>query len=397
VTESPDAARSRWVVLAVFVLSSSINYLDRLTLATLKPVVGAEFHLSNRDYGWIIAAFSITYAATAPFAGLLIDRIGLNRAIGLAVAVWSAAGIATGFTSGLGGLMGCRAVLGLAEAAGIPAVGKAIHQYLRPADHALGQAVSQAALSLGMIAAPLLATWITLRSGWRTAFVITGLLGLLWIPLWNVVARFSAGPNVPKDAAALRFDILRDHRLWSFAVANAVGMVGYSLWTQWTTPYLVEVRHLTFARQAWLAWIPPLFGALGGLAGGWLSKRLIARGVPPMEARFRVCLTAAVVSLATAAIPAAPTAGWACAGISLSIASVAAFSVNMYTLPLDAFGAARAGFAISMLVMSYGVVQVFWPALGSVIDRPGYTPIITLVAFTPLAACGILWGTRSIR
>jgi MFS transporter, ACS family, aldohexuronate transporter len=81
----------------------------------------------------------------------------------------------------------------------------------------------------------------------------------------------------------------------------------------------------------------------------------------------------------------------------VSIAAVAAFSVNMYTLPLDAFGAAHAGFGISMLVTSYGVVQVFWPALGTVIDHHGYTPIIRLVAFTPLAACGILWGTRSVR
>ena len=63
---------------------------------------------------------------------MLIDRIGLNRAISLAVGLWSCAGIATGFTRGLGGLVGCRAVLGLAEAAGIPAAGKAIHQYLRP-------------------------------------------------------------------------------------------------------------------------------------------------------------------------------------------------------------------------------------------------------------------------
>jgi ACS family hexuronate transporter-like MFS transporter len=106
---------------------------------------------------------------------------------------------------------------------------------------------------------------------------------------------------------------------------------------------------------------------------------------------------AAVVSLANLAIPAAPSAIWACAGISIGIAAVAAFSVNMYTLPLDAFGAARAGLGISMLVMSYGVVQIFWPALGTVIDRHGYTPIITLVAFTPLAACGILWATRSVR
>jgi len=116
-----------------------------------------------------------------------------------------------------------------------------------------------------------------------------------------------------------------------------------------------------------------------------------------MAARFRVCVTAALISIATAAIPAAPTAAWACAGISLSIASVAAFSVNMYTLPLDAFGSARAGFAISMLVMSYGVLQIFWPLLGTVIDRHGYTPVILLVSFLPLAACAILWSTRSVR
>src|SRR5262249_13966783 len=158
-------------------------------------------------------------------------------------------------------------------------VGKAIHQYLRPADHALGQAVSQAALSLGMIAAPLLATWIAINSGWRMAFVVTGCFGLLWIPAWNLIARASAS-GVASKGPAVRFEILRDHRLWTFAGANAVGMVGYSLWTQWTTPYLVEVRHMTFEQQAWLAWIPPLFGAAGGLAGGWLSKRLIGRGMP---------------------------------------------------------------------------------------------------------------------
>ena len=66
----------RWLVLSVFVLSSTINYLDRQTLATLAPVLLSELRLSNAEYGWIVSAFSITYAACAPFAGLLIDRIG---------------------------------------------------------------------------------------------------------------------------------------------------------------------------------------------------------------------------------------------------------------------------------------------------------------------------------
>ena len=170
-------------------LSSAINYLDRQSLATLAPLVRAEFHLSNTQYGLILTAFSIAYMASAPFAGMLIDGIGLNRAISLAVGLWSCAGIATGFTRGLGGLVGCRAVLGVAEAAGVPASGKAIHQYLRPAERALGNALSQAGLSLGLILAPPIATWLAVRGGWRQAFVVTGALGLAWIPLWNWAAR----------------------------------------------------------------------------------------------------------------------------------------------------------------------------------------------------------------
>ena len=88
-TPANGAARYRWWILAVFVLSSAINYLDRQTLATLAPLLRADFHLSREQYGWILGAFSLTYAASAPFAGLLIDRIGLTRGISLAVGFWS--------------------------------------------------------------------------------------------------------------------------------------------------------------------------------------------------------------------------------------------------------------------------------------------------------------------
>ena len=393
------AARFRWLVLAVFVLSSAINYLDRQSLATLAPLVRAEFHLSNTQYGLILTAFSIAYMASAPFAGMLIDGIGLNRAISLAVGLWSCAGIATGFTRGLGGLVGCRAVLGVGEAAGVPASGKAIYQYLQPAERALGNALSQAGLSLGLILAPPIATWLAMRGGWRQAFVVTGALGLVWIPLWNWAAR-RAGHPAPAEAARKTCPtLLRDRRLWAFVAANALSMIGYSLWTNWTTLYLVEVHGLTLVQAAWYAWIPPLFAMLGGLAGGWLSLRFIERGgVAPVAARFRVCLAASVVALATAAIPAAPTPAWASAGISLSIFAVAAFSVNMYTLPLDAFGGARAAFAVSLLVASYGAVQaLISPAFGKVIDVYGYAPLAIVASLAPLAACAVLWGTRSVE
>jgi MFS transporter, ACS family, aldohexuronate transporter len=396
VIEAHDAARFRWPVLAVFVLSTAINYLDRSTLATLAPAIKSDFHLSNAGYGWIVNAFLFTYMLAAPFAGMLVDRLGLNRAATLAVGLWSCAGIATGLSRGVGGLSGCRAVLGVAEAAGIPAAGKAIHQYLKPGERALGNAANQAAVSLGMVLAPPIATWIFVRSGWRHAFLVTGSLGLLWIPLWLWMAPRGVGRAIP-PAKGPSAAILRDRRLWAFVLANALSMIPYSLWVNFTTLYFVEAQGLTMVQAAWYAWIPPVLAAAGGFTGGWLSLRWIDFGLDPPAARLRVCLAAAVLSLATAAIPAAPNPALAALGISLSFFAVAAFSVNMYSLPLDIFGGPRAGFAISMLTASAGAAGLISPFFGWLIDRHGYAPVTSIAAVAPLAACAVLWRARTAR
>ncbi len=397
-TASPYPSRYRWVVLSVFVLSTAINYLDRQTLATLAPLVRSEFRLSNAEYGLIVAVFSIAYAACAPFAGLLIDRIGLDRAIGMAVGVWSCAGIVTGFTRGLGGLLGCRGVLGMSEAAGIPGAGKAIHSYLLPAERALGNAWNQAGVSLGLILAPPLATWIAMRYGWRQAFVISGSLGLIWIPLWNLTARKARCSATPipntQHPAPGTLDLLRSPRLWGLLAANALNMSVYSLWTNWTTLYLVERHRLPLAVANWYAVIPPLIAALGGFGGGWLSLVWMRTGAPAVAARTRVCLAGALLALPTALIPLLPTAGWTAAGISLSILAVSAVSVNVYTMPLDIFGGSRAAFAVSMLVASYGAAQaLISPAIGAVVDARGYGPVCLVAAALPLAAYAVLRRT----
>ena len=387
-------ASNRWFLLSIFVLSSTINYLDRQTIATVAPVLRAELRLSNAEYGWIVAAFSITYAICAPFAGLLIDRVGLHRGIALAVGLWSTAALSTGWVRSFAGLLLCRAMLGAAEAGGIPAAGKAIQQYLRPAERALGNSLNQAGVSLGLILAPPVATWLTVQYGWRTAFMATGALGFLWIPLWRVVGGGgTAGPKATAPAS-----LLGDRRLWMFALANALSMIPYSLWTNWTTLHLVDVNRLSFVRAAWYAWLPPVFGALGGVTGGALSFRSMNAGADAITARTRVCLLAAALCLVTAAIPWAPTAVLAAAGISISFFAVAAFSVNMYSMPLDVFAADRAAFAVSLLVSAYGAMQaVTSPVVGAVIDRWGYTPVCLVAAVMPLAAVAILKGTESRR
>ena len=221
--------------------------------------------------------------------GLLIDRFGLNLIASLAVGAWSCAGIATGFTHGLAGLMGVRTALGMAESAGIPAAGKAIDQFLKPAERAIGNAMNQAGVSLGLIAAPPLAIWIAGQYGWRYAFLATGVLGLAWIPLWNFVARLSPPAPAAKANLGDSTALLRDPRLWAFVAANALTMFGYSLWSNWSTFYFTDVQGLSLAMTSRYVVAAFTFAAAGGFAGGWLSARQIARGIaPPTAAASRV-------------------------------------------------------------------------------------------------------------
>jgi ACS family hexuronate transporter-like MFS transporter len=394
----PTAPSRRWLVIGIFFLSSSINYLDRQSLATLAPLFRAEFHLNNAEYGWILAAFSISYATAAPFAGLLIDRIGLNRGITLTIGLWSLAGIATGFTRGLEGLIACRAWLGFAEAGGIPAAAKAMHEYLAPAERALGNGFNQAAVFLGAILAPPVATWLAVRYHWRAAFLVTGFAGLLWIPLWNSVARGAPPMQRSKiEPLSNSLEILREPRMWGFIAANALSMMTYSLWSNWTTLYLVEVSQLTFVQAAYFAWLPPLAAMLGGFAGGWLSFRWTQTGSDPLTARARVCFWCAVAGLVAITVPFAPNAAWAVAEISCSILAVSAFSVNVYTMPLDVYEGARAAFAVSLLVSAYGAMQaVVSPVLGAIIDRYGYLPVCAIASVTSIAAYGMLRVTALV-
>ena len=133
---------------------------------------------------WSSRPSAIVYAVVAPAAGWFIDRVGLNLGAAIAVALWSVAGSATAWTRSFSGLLACRTVLGAAEAAGIPASGKANATYLEPRELALGTAFNQVGITLGSVAAPLLVTLMQPRYGWRSTFALCGALGFLWIPLW---------------------------------------------------------------------------------------------------------------------------------------------------------------------------------------------------------------------
>jgi MFS transporter, ACS family, hexuronate transporter len=375
----------------VFVISSTLNYLDRNLLNVLAPLLMAELHFNQTSFGWIIAAFSIAYAASSLATGWFLDRTGINRGITVAVGWWSAAAVGTGLVSGMGGLTLCRAALGIGESAGVPAVGKLNGLYLKPEERALGAAVNQIGLSAGTLILPLF-IGLAAAHTWRTPFVATGLLGFVWIAVWLVVSKLVPPPYANESGAKeVSIGILRDRSLLILVIANILWMGGYSLWSNWTSLYLIHVHHITLKESANYIWIPPMISNAGGFFGGWLSLRWMRRNVDAVAARRRAVWVSAAGALVAFSLPFASSAGWATAIISASFFFALAGSVNIYALPIDLYGAARSGLAIAALTFGYGILQtVISPIIGFLGDHHLYRQVIWIATIPLIFSAWVL-------
>lgn len=387
-------SRWRWAVLSIFILSSALNYLDRSLLGAFTPSLISEFRVSATDFSIVVVVFSLIYAASAPLMGLLIDRTGLAWGTSLIVAGWSVFGMLTSMSNSLASLTLYRAGLGIFEAGGIPASSKTIASYLKPEERALGSAFSQVGLTIGASAAPQLAAYIGPRYGWPSAFLIGGVLGFLWIPIWLLTMRRVPTPVQPQRITPQPSfaSVARDQRLWIIVLANLLAMTGYSLWTSWTTLFLVKQYALTQdAANQLYAWIPPIFATLGGFSGGFWALREVRRRQDPLPARLAIMRYAAIPLALTAITPFAPTPALATAGISACLFFTVTLSVNLYALPLDILPPERTAFAISLLTGAFGLINAIWSRLvGWFVDHSSFTPVAILSSLVPLLAIFVL-------
>ena len=387
------------MAVGVFILSSTLNYLDRSLLNVLAPFILKEFQLNQQSFGYIVSAFSFVYAFSSLGAGVLLDKIGLNKSISAAVAWWSSVSIFTAFTSGFGSMLGVRAALGVGESAGVPAFGKLNAIYLKASERALGTATNQIGLSLGGIVAAT-AIPITVVYGWRLPFAFCGTLGLLWVPVWLMVSQripptFEPAREV-KAGNAMAIWGTRD--LWLLMAANVLWMPLYSLWSSWTTLYLTHVQHISAAESARFVWIPPLVSNFGGFFGGWLSRRWINAGTDSVTARRRAIWISAVGAMSTLALPLAQSPTAATALISMSVFFVLAGSVNIYALPLDIFGAKHAGASIAALTFAYGLLQtVISPLIGRLGDKAMYSQAVWFLTIPLILSAILLMGCSKRR
>jgi len=397
-TASANNSRTplRWLAMSVLWLSFSLNFLDRQLLAAVAPALKQELHLSNTEYGKLLSAFYIIYAIAAPAAGLFIDRVGLKAGVAIATTVWSLAGAATGMAQTFRGLLLCRMGLGLGESAGIPIVGKASATYLHPAELGLAGGFGAASIALGSIAAPLVAAWMSPIYGWRSVFVFSGLLGLLWVPLWLFTShRIPPRAVVTAEPRTAARQLLGDPRLWAVALAYCLVYTLYMLWANWTTIYLVQERNLTqLEANARFAWFPPAFAILGGFLGGALTFRWIRRGMGGLDARMRACWCTAPLALIGVAIPFLPSTTLAAVAIGISFLSLQSVLGNLTVMPVDLFGARPAGFSNSFLAFFAATTQVVVaPAIGAAADHLGFTVICVSVPVLPLLGLVVLQAT----
>jgi ACS family hexuronate transporter-like MFS transporter len=390
----PSALRSRWGAISVFIFASSyLNFLDRQLLAAAAPSIRETFQISNAEYGQLISAFSLAYAFTTPLFGLLMDALGLTRGMILAVSIWSAGSGLTGIVGSFRGLLTCRALLGIGESAGIPAASKASASYLPPEEYGFANAVGSIAVALGSISAPLLVATVGARYGWRSLFVLSAVVALPWIVIWQVVSkRIRPHWQPPSTPMSLSRTLLKDKRLWGIAAAYALVMAQYTLWLNWTTIYFVDARHLTAAdANRYFAWIPPIGATLGGFFGAFLARHWIKQGGAVIPTRLRVYGVSIPLLFSSALVPWLPTPELAALGIGLSFFASMSIVTAVHALPIDIFGVRHAAFSVSVLACAYAALQTFFsPLVGAIVDRVGFTPVCLLIPAAPIIGLFII-------
>jgi ACS family hexuronate transporter-like MFS transporter len=189
VTADRTAGNARWLICALLFFAASVNYMDRQVIGLLKPTLQVQLGWTDEGYSNIVVAFQLAYGASLLFIGKLIDRIGTRKGFSLAVLFWSVSAMAHAAATSVLQFAIARFSLGIGEAGSFPASIKAVAEWFPKNERALATGIFNSGTNVGAIITPLIVPWLTLRFGWRMAFICTGALGLIWIVAWMAVYR----------------------------------------------------------------------------------------------------------------------------------------------------------------------------------------------------------------
>ena len=389
-------ARNR-LILAMLIFGGVLNYADRQIIAVLKPMLQADLHWTDLDYGRLTSVFQLASAIAFLGSGWLVDRVGWRRANPLAVGLWSLAAMAHAVARTVGQFTVARLALGATEALGTPTAVKTIAAVFRNEERSLAFGIMNAANTLGAVITPLLIPLLALKVGWANSFLITGGLGLVWVAVWLLVS--PGGAHEPVAAAIetspavekVRWRVvLADRRTWAIAGAKVLSDQVWWLLLFWMPDLFHRVFHLSM--QAFGAPLAVIYAcaAAGSLIAGYVSTRLLAAGVSLNMARKLTLLAAAVLVLPVWFVPQMGNYWWATAILGLTLAAHQGFSVNIFALATDITPAPRVATVISVGALCGNLAgMVILQVAGWVLGRGyGYGPLLAVASVSYLLAVG---------
>jgi ACS family hexuronate transporter-like MFS transporter len=390
------ARRLRRILVALVFCAAALNYVDRQVLALLKPILQGEFDWNDQEFAHLGSVFQLSAAIALPFVGWFVDRVGVRWGYLIAVGVWSVAGIAHAFATGMQQFIAARVVLAVAESVHTPAAVKSMATYLPLKERSIGIGLMNTAPNVGAILTPLLIPPVALAFGWKTAFIVTGALGFVWMAFWwpslrrlQPVQEAAAPVSAPR--AKVRWgELARDRRTWAFVGAKLLVDQVWWFVLFWTPDFFHRVFGLGQGQLGKPIAIVYSMAAVGALSSGWLFPRLLERGLPVDRARKLPMLAYALLILPLPLAVGADSPWTAALVIGLALFAHQGFMTNLFGLAADvvptsvvatvvAFGAVAGNLSGTAMIEFAG-----W----SLAHGHGYWPMFVICGSAYLLALG---------
>ncbi|PTB19202.1 MFS transporter [Trinickia symbiotica] len=394
--------KMRWVVVFLCFLAIAVNYIDRANLAVAAPQIEKALGIGPAQMGLILSGFFWTYAFMQMPFGWFVDRVGARIALPLAVGWWSLFTAATAGVSSVASMFGCRLLLGVGEAGAYPSCAKLVSQWFKPHERALATSIFDSGSRVGSALSIPVVALIIGTFGWKAAFVITGLLGAVWIVGWLIIYRGPAHGDmtgerdvvhVPRAAGDSDGDeannvtwasLFRHRTLWGMMLGFfCLNFVIYFFIT-WFPTYLVQTRGFSLKSLGTLGMIPALTAIPGGWIGGLVSDALYRRGLS-LTASRKICMVGGMLMSSVITLSAFTSNVYLMlAFFGISYGSLAFAAASIWSLPGDVAPTLRH-------VASIGGIQNFASNLAGIVITTftGFMVAMTKGSFTiPLVVAG---------
>jgi ACS family hexuronate transporter-like MFS transporter len=401
----------RWWITGLLFLSTVINYMDRQNLSILARTIQNDLRISDIEYSYVVQAFLLAYTIAYLFAGRLTDYLGTRVAMVCFIVWWSISDMSTSLSRGLLSLGFCRFMLGIGEPGNYTAAPKAVSEWFPPKERGLVIGIYTAGATLGATIAPPTIAFLASHFHWRSVFLFTGSLGLLWVVPWiwlyrrpeehpRVTEKELREISVKEEAADSRMPpegrwryILTRRETWLLVLGRMLTDPVWYFYLFWFPKYLNDARHLTLSEVGRIAWMVYLAADIGCIVSGYVSGVLIKRGVQPAESRLRVMTVAALLLPLSPLINAAPTPLMA-----VGIASIAAFAhlawqIALSTLIIDLYPKPILGTVFGLVAAGSGFGGMLSTNLvGRAVTFYSYAPVFVVMGVMhPIALAMILF------